>query len=153
MLLLIRSWASQIRLNPGVSDADKLALGLRLPNNSPTPIPTPVTYPLITVSGMATGQHFINFVDSSTPMIKAKPAGVMGMQLFRGVGTAAIVTPVNMPFLAQVTKNPYISVFDPGDAGKIATYFARWITRGANAGDTSAETGPFSAALSAGIAF
>lgn len=152
MLFLIRSWASQIRLNPGVSDADKLALGLRLPNNAPSPIPVPVTFPLLTVEGMASLQHFVRFVDSSTPSIKAKPAGVIGMQLYVGVGTAAIPAPSGTSFLAQVTKNPYLAQFDTADAGKLATYFARWITRGAAPGGTSGLVGPFSAALTVGIA-
>src|SRR5215467_5002582 len=48
---LVRLWSSQFRLNPGVTDGDKLSIGLRLPNNSPNPIPKPATWPVLSIAG------------------------------------------------------------------------------------------------------
>jgi hypothetical protein len=148
---LVRLWSSQIRLNPGVTDGDKLALGLRLPNNSPNPIPKPATWPVLSVNGYGPLMHSLKFVDSSTPALKAKPYGAIGAQIFVGTGVAPIVDVTQCKLLGVFTKNYPQVTFQSGDAGKIATYFARWITRGASDGSTESNVGPWSNPVSAGI--
>lgn len=143
---LARTYASQIRLDPGVTNMDKLDLGLNLPNNSPAPIPAPLTWPLLDLPTAGPGLHELRYADSATPASRAKPANATAMLLFRGIGTAVITDPEACTFLAAVTKQPYQSTFDPADAGKIATYFARWQVR--NGG-----LGPWSAGQSMTIAF
>lgn len=153
MIIILRSYASQVRINPGVTNADKIALGLNLPNNTPSPIPVPLTFPLLSVVSAGPGTHTIRFADSATPASRAKPFGAVGMQLYRGVGVAAI-TDVNLTdFLAQLTTQPFLSEFLIGDTGKVATYFARWITRGRPVGGAAAQVGPWSAPVSMTIAF
>ncbi len=149
---LIRSWASQIRLNPGISDMDKVALGLRLPNNMPAPIPKPATWPLLSIAGYGPLQISLQFNDSDTPMLKAKPYGAIGAQIFFGVGDAPIEDVTLCKLLGVYTKNYPQVVFQFADAGKVATFFARWITRGASDGDTASNVGPWSSPVSAGIA-
>lgn len=147
MLGLVRSYAAQIRLNPGVTNADKTALGLNLPNNTPTPIATPTTFPLLAIAGAGPGQHEIRYADNTTPASRKKPAGAIQMELYRGVAVAAITDPTLTSLLGLVTKQPYQSIFsNPADAGKIATYFARWVTR-------TGKVGPWSAAVSMTVAF
>lgn len=153
MTTLYRAYASQIRINPGVSNSDKTALGLNLPNNSPSPIGAPSTWPLLAIVSAGPGLHEIRYNDSATPSLRKKPFGAIGMQLFRGIGAAVITDPDLCHWLAQVTVNPFVSMFDPGDAGKIATYFARWITRGRQAGGANGLVGPWSASVSMTIAF
>lgn len=148
MTTLYRAYASQIRLNPGVTNGDKIALGLNLPNNTPSPIPTPLTFPLLAIVAAGPLQHVIRYNDSATPSLRKKPFGAIGMQLFMGASEAPIVVPESTGFLAQVTVNPYLSIFDADNRGKVATYFARWITRGRNAGGASGLVGPWSAAVS-----
>lgn len=149
---LWRTYASQIRLDPGVTNADKLALGLNLPNNTPAPIGVPTTWPLLSIVMAGPLLHELRYADSTTPSSRKKPAGAIGMQLFVAIGVTAATDPVDARFLAQVTANPYIANFDAGDAGKIATYFARWITRGKAAGGSSGLLGPWSAPVSMTIA-
>src|SRR5688572_12359399 len=48
-LMYARSLAMIIKANRGVSDEDKTALGLNLPDPVPTPIPRPSTVPLLSV--------------------------------------------------------------------------------------------------------
>jgi hypothetical protein len=147
LITLARTYASQIRINPGVTNADKLDLGLNLPNGSPAPIPPPATWPLLALPTAGPGLHEVRYADSSSPASRAKPPLVVQLQLFRGVAVAAIVDPLLCDFLAAVTKNPYQSIFtDLADAGKVATYFGRWLTR-------SGELGPWSAGVSMNIAF
>ena len=146
-ITLARTYASQIRLNPGVTNADKLDLGLNLPNNNPSPIPPPPTWPLLSIPSAGPGLHEIRYADSASPTTRAKPQLVIQMQLFRGIAAGVIVDPALCSFLAGVTVNPFQSVFtNPADAGKVATYFARWLTR-------SGELGPWSAGQSMTIAF
>ena len=153
MVTLIRSYAAQIRINPGVSSSDKTALGLNLPNNTPTPIGVPTTFPLLNLVSAGPGTHEVRYADSTTPASRKKPFGSVGMQLFRGVATTPIVDPADCSYLDTLTVQPYQSVFDPADRGKIATYFARWVTRGRSAGGASSLVGPWSAAVSMTVAF
>lgn len=153
MIIIVRSYAAQIRLNPGVTNSDKVALGLNLPNNTPSPIPVPLTFPLLSIVSAGPGTQLIRFADSATPALRAKPFGAVGMQLFRGVGVAAITDVALTNFLAQLTTQPFQASFLIGDAGKVATYFARWITRGRPVGDAAAQVGPWSAPVSQNIAF
>ncbi len=153
MVGLDRSYAAQIRLNPGISNADKIALGLNLPNNAPSPIGPPATFPLLSITSAQPGTHTIRFADSGSPALRAKPPGSIGLQLYRGIGVAPITNVDLTAWLAQVTAQPFVSSFDVGDAGKIATYFARWITRGKAVGGASGQVGPWSAPISMTIAF
>lgn len=146
-VIVFRTYAAQVRINPGVSNSDKLDLGLNLPNNAPSPIVVPPTFPLISIAGAGPGQHEIRFADSTTPSARAKPQNVIQMLLFRGIAVGPIVDPALCAFHAGVTKQPYQSIFsNPADAGKVATYFGRWVTR-------TGELGPWSAATSMTIAF
>lgn len=149
---LIRVWSSQIRLDPGVTDADKLAIGLRLPNNSPNPIPKPATWPVLSIAGYGPLQVSLQFNDSSTLSLKAKPYGAIGAQIFVGTGTAPIADVTQCKLLGVFTKNYPQVTFLNADAGKIATFFARWITRGASDGSTESNVGPWSSPVSAGVA-
>lgn len=141
---IFRTYASQIRLNPGVMNSDKLALGLNLPNNTPAPIPAPTTVPLLTFIGATPGQHTLRFADQDTPDSRGKPQNVIGMQLFMAVDTTAKTDPADCSFYVQATKNPFAVTFGAGDAGKIATYFGRWVTR-------KGLVGPWSARMTATV--
>lgn len=153
MIIILRTYASQVRINPGVSNSDKIALGLNLPNNTPSPIPVPLTFPLLSIVSAGPGTHVIRFADSATPAIRAKPFGAIGMQLYRGVGVVAISDVSLTDWYAQLTSQPFQSSFLIGDSGKVATYFARWITRGKPVGDAAAQVGPWSSPVSLGVAF
>lgn len=139
MLVILRTYSSQIRLNAGVTDADKLALGLNLPNNSPSPIPAPTSSPIVSVIGATPGQLTIRYADSNTPDKRSKPQGVTAMQLFVGVSTIPLTDPEDTAFEVALTKQPYAVNFNPADAGKTATLFGRWQTR-------TGLTGPWSTA-------
>jgi hypothetical protein len=139
---IARTYAAQIRLNPGVTNPNKTALGLNLVNNVPSPIPAPTGFPIITFVGATPGEHTLRFADSTTPDSKAKPQGVTNMQLFVGVSTIALVDPADCSLYSTPTRVPLAVTFNPADAGKLATYFGRWATR-------KGLVGPWSAAVSA----
>ena len=140
MLDIVRGYAQQVRNNQGVSNADKLALGLTLPDRTPTVVPAPSTSPLLNVVGATPGQHTLRYADAATPDSRRKPAGAIGLQLFVAVSTGVVGDPGAAPFKSFVTRQPYGVNFSAADNGKLATYFARWQNR-------RGETGPWSSAV------
>lgn len=148
---LARTYASQIRLNPGVTNPNKIALRLNLPNNTPSPIPAPTTVPILMFLGATPGQHTLRYADQLTPALRRKPPGVIGMQLFLGVDTTPILDPALCALYAVTTSQPVGITFSPADAGKVATYFGRWQNRGKSPGSAVALVGPFSAGINATI--
>lgn len=149
MLPVVRTYASQIRLNPGVADSDKIALGLNLPNNSPSPIPAPSTTAVLTITSATPLRHTLKFRDeTASPTSRAKAPNSIGCEIWRGVSTIALTDPSQCSFYGMAVKVPFYSDFDSGDAGKIATYFGRWANRAGSAGNNIAVTGPWGVAIS-----
>jgi hypothetical protein len=129
MVPVIRTYASQIRLDPGVTNAAKLALGLTLPNTTPAPIPAPTSFPLLSLLLATPLAHQFNYKDSLSPVGKAKAPGAIQMQL---VGVAQATAPPGPDALGPLpsqTKSPFQIVWPSGASGLLASYFSRWVTR------------------------
>ena len=149
MLPIIRSYASQIRLNPGVADADKIALGLNLPNNTPSPVPTPVTAPVVTISANEPLRITLRSRDTGSPATsRARAANTIGMELWVAVGDTAAVDPETASFIGMAVKVPFHVDFDVSQVGSIATFFGRWAVRSGSPGENIARRGPWSSAIS-----
>lgn len=149
MLPILRTYASQIRLNPGVANMDKVDLGLNLPNNSPAPIPAPSTIPVITIINATPLRHTMKFRDEvASPTSRAKAPLTIGMELWRVIDTVGKTDPDLASFYGTMVKVPFVSEFDAGDVGKVATYFGRWVNRAGAVGINRSLTGPWSAAVS-----
>lgn len=146
LVAIIRQYAMIIRNDPNVTDPNKIALGLNPINDARTPINAPGTSPLLNVVFATPGGHTLRFADTLTPDSGKKPFGAMQLQLFVNVGVAAIVDPTAAQLYGQFTKNPVVVAFDAGDAGKVATYFGRWVGR-------RGDVGPWSLPVSMNIAF
>ncbi len=89
-------------------------------------------------------RHVIVFVDELTPTRKAKPAGVMGAEVWVKVGDPAPTDPSELTFLSLDTRTPYTADYAGGDANKVAHYMLRWV-------NTRGEKGPWSETASATI--
>jgi hypothetical protein len=146
MLVVVRPFAMQVNAQASVTDEQRADLGLTIRKTVQTPIPPPATAPLVSLVSAFPGVATLDYRDPSTPTSKAKPFGVIGVQIFRSVGTVPAVDPAQASADATVTKSPFALSFAPGDTGKIATVFARYVTRGGPAG--VAQVGPWSAPLS-----
>lgn len=126
---IIRAYGRLILANQGVADADKVALGLHLRDPVNTPIPAPLTMPILSLIGAQPGQLTAAYKDSAaSPGVKAKPFGAAGMQLFVAFGTVAPVTPDATPFRKQVTRSPFPIDTTDGTPGQTAFCYARWVT-------------------------
>ncbi len=129
-------------LTPG----DRTTLNL-LERSVATPKGAPTTKPVILSVGADNRlQHSISFVDEATPNSKAKPANVLGCEVWCAVGVAAAppADTKNYRFLALDTATPYVATFDSADGGKIVWYILRWI-------NPRGQTGPWSTAEGAVI--
>jgi hypothetical protein len=142
---LCRQYAMLIKLNAGISDANKLAIGVRPVNPNRSPINVPDSSPLLNVIGATPGSQTVRYADTSTPDSGKKPFGAVQLQLFVAIGTTPTNDETTAQLYGQFTKNPVGVAFDPADDGKVATYFGRWVSR-------KGDVGPWSLPVSMRIA-
>jgi hypothetical protein len=142
---LCRLYATQIKAAAGISDGDKIAIGVRPPNPTREPIPVPQSSPLLSIIAATQGGQTLRYSDQFTPDSAAKPFGAVSLQLFVAIGTAPTANEDEATFLGSFTKNPIAVPFAPDDDGKVATYFAKWQSR-------KGDTGPWSTPVSMRIA-
>ena len=140
---LIRALVRRLQSSAAVSDAERAALGITVPDlGAAAAIPT--TRPICQIDPSQRLRHTIDFADESTPTRKAKPAGVMGAEIWVKIGPTPPVDPSELTFLAVDTRTPYTTDFDGADGGKQAHYMLRWV-------NTRGETGPWSETATATI--
>lgn len=137
----VRPYAQRIRVNPGVSNLDRVTIGVTVAVFPPTPIPAPLTNPVLSLIRALPLTHVLAYADSDTPTTKAKPYGVKQLQLSCTIGVAPAVDPDAARYLGGYTKSPLQVSHQAGDRGKYATYFSRW-QNGSGPGGVGA-TGPW----------
>lgn len=146
---VLRQYAQQISRNPAVTNDDKTAVGVNLPNSMRTPVPPPTTQPALSLDAAQHNLQRLSYRDTSTPTSKAKPPGAIGLELRQFIGTAPGTDPEAAPSWGVVTKSPVAIGTSNADVGKLATYWGRWVTRSGPGG--IAQTGPWSAPLTVAI--
>ena len=142
-LAVVRPYAMRINANQTVSDEQRVDLGLTVRTVVPTPVPPPITAPVLNLRAAVPGQYTMDFRDAVNPDPKAKPTNVLSCEIVRAVGVAPAVDPAVLPTALVVTKSPFVLTFAPSDAGKVVTLFARWRNRSGPGGIAAA--GPWSA--------
>ena len=138
---VMRPYAVQISLNPAVTNGNKVAIGVTVRTNTPTPIPAPVVAPVIQLVQANPLVHQLQIVPTGASN-KAKPAGTIAIEIARTVGTMPATDPLQLAIIGQYGKTPLIQGFSAEDQGKICTYAARYRTRSGPAGVSQA--GPWS---------
>lgn len=138
MLALLRIYAIAIRNNAGVTDTAKTNLQLTIPKTTPTPIPAPVTFPILSLVAVTPGVVTLAMRDSATPTVRRKPFGAIGAQIITILGPSVPAGPTLAGFNSNQTKTPFELGFGSGDAGKLVYCWARWYTRRGLVGDWSA---------------
>lgn len=138
MLSNIRLVASQIQSIPGITPGDLSAAGLTVRDTSRTPIPPPVTFPIISLLGVAGGQLRLALSDELTPLARRKPVGVLNALL---VVKASPGTPADsydgIP-LATVGRVPTSISLAPLTANTVYNMVAVWLNRRGDRGPLSA---------------
>lgn len=127
-LAIVRPYAQQIAKNPGVTSANKIALGLNPQTSTPSPITPPASNPVLGVLSQNPGIVNLTYRDSATsPTSKAKPYGVKSCQLYGMASATPITNPALLPQLATMTKSPYQLTFPSGYTPGSTFYLAaRW---------------------------
>lgn len=133
----VRALVRRLQASPDVTDDERFALGINVrADRSPATVPT--SRPVGSVSVTDRLRHTVAFVDEATPTSKAKPAGVMGCEIWVKVGATPPVDPSELRFLGLDTRTPYVAEYEGEDAGKPAHYMLRWVNKQGDAGPWSA---------------
>lgn len=141
---LCRQYYSLIKPNAGVSDADKIAIGVNPVNRGRTRVNCPQTLPALSILAATFGTHTLRYKDSLADG-SGKPFGATQLQLFVAIGDQRVGDPKEAAFYRGFTINPMGVAFDAKDDGKLATYFGRWASR-------RGDVGPWSLPVSMRIA-
>jgi len=144
----VRQLVRQLQASGDVDDAERAALGITVPDRVRTTSAGGIdTRPIGAVDTSQRLRHEIRFSDEATPTSRAKPAGVMGCEIWVKVaatGEASPADPDELSFVAMDTASPYIVEYEGADGGKTAHYMLRWVK-------TGGEKGPWSETISATI--
>jgi len=133
---------------PKTTNADRAEMGITVRDTSPTPAPAPSSRPLALVESGQRLTHQLRLVDESTPTRRARPAGVLGAEVWVKLVDAdspAPTDPAALTFLTMTTKPSFRAEFKAGEGGKTAVYMARWV-------NTRGEKGPWSEVATATVA-
>ncbi len=84
--VLIRALVRRLQASPSVSEAERAALGITVPDSGATAAASPTTRPVCEVDTSQRLRHTIDFTDEGTPTRKAKPAGVLGAEIWVKIG-------------------------------------------------------------------
>lgn len=141
---LIRPLVRRLQASSVVSDAEKASLGITVAA-TPGPIGPPTTAPICSIECGNRLQQTLRFVDSATPTRKAKPAGVLGVEIWNKVGGEPPASEADLRFVAVDTNAPYVMSFPVEDGGKTNYVWLRWVS-------PTGERGPWSEQAQATIA-
>lgn len=140
-LATFRPYAQAIANNAGVSASNKTAIGVNPRTSVPTPITAPTTAPTLTAQSTSTAGTIIRYRDSTaSPSVKAKPYGVIAIELYASTSVTPITDPTQLTFIGLFTKSPLTLSLGSGAAGKTAYIAARWATR-------TGKNGPWSSII------
>ncbi len=143
----VRPLVRRLQASASVDHAERAALGITVPDTTPTPVGPPTTRPVVKVDARQRLQHTIHFTDEATPTRKARPAGVSGAEIWVHVAPVADAPPIDpaaLTFIALDTRTPYTLDFDGPDGGQNAHYMLRWLS-------TTGQKGPWSETVSATV--
>lgn len=143
----IRSLVKIIQAHPGVTDEQRLALGINVPKDNRTPVPVPTARPDPDVRDIDELTHTLRLVDSETNKT-AKPAGVAGIEIWGKVvppGDPAPVSPDELSFIGYTTTSKFVRDFDGPQIGHTAYYRTRYL-------NTRGEHGPWGNQVGATVA-
>lgn len=140
----IRALTQRLQASAAVDDAERAALGITVPDRTPSPVPVPTTRPVVKIDTSQRLQHTIHFADETTPTSVRKPKGVAAVEIWTKTGGPPPADVSQLVFLATDTRSPYLTVYEGDHGGAAAHYMLRWI-------NTKGQPGPWSETATATI--
>jgi hypothetical protein len=144
---VVRPYAVRVIQNPNVTNLARVELGVTVPTPVSTPVPAPTTAPSLILINATPLLHNLAYRDSTDPLVRAKPFGVLSLALYAQLGVTAGIDPDAATFVASYNKTPFQVNWTAENRGKHATFWGRWCTRSGPAGKP--QMGPWSASLDA----
>ncbi len=125
---ICRVFYRQIQINNGISNENKVNIGVTPLSNGRTRRNCPQTSPALSIVASTPAAQTVQFRDSTDLTRRALPMGATMCQLFVEVGAANAQTfdETKARFVGNYTTSPMAVIFDDAERGKQATYFARW---------------------------
>lgn len=139
---VVRPVAQRINARDSVTNLQRSSLGITIRKTTRTPVPPPSTAPALTLRGQIPGVATIQIRDEATPTTKAKPLGVIGVDIHVSVGGTPPVAYEDYPLAKTTGQTPNTLAFAGAQAGETANVVARWTTRSGPGG--VAQKGPWS---------
>lgn len=133
-LTTVRPYAQRISVNPGVTDMDKVAIGVTVRVTTRTPVPPPAVSPGLSLVAMTPGQGQFRYFNLADPFSKKVPYGSAGCEVWSAIGVTFATDPSQATYRGRVTKAPFIQSFDGADAGKKLTMWVRYVNKGGSHG-------------------
>lgn len=144
----IRLLVRQLQASGNVDDSQRRSLGITVPDRIRTAASAQLSNrPLGIVETAGRLAHRIRFFDEATPTSRARPAGVLGCEIWvkvLGSGEPAPLDPRDMGFAALDTASPHMVEYEGSQGGKTAHYMLRWVKG-------NGTKGPWSETVSATI--
>ena len=144
----LRQLVRQLQVSGAVRDSEREALGITVADTIRTANTAEITTrPIGAVDTSQRLRHKIRFADESTPTRRAKPAQILGCEIWVKVLPAGQAPPIGadgLSFVFMDTASPHTVEYGGGDGGKMAHYMLRWVKRGG-------RKGPWSETISATI--
>lgn len=135
---LCRQYAKLIKQNRGITDGDKISLGVRPINPKRVRQNCPQTSPILAILGNTPGMQTLTYRCPSMGDSRDKPFGAQHLDLFRALRNVRGAASVEeAKFFANCSRNPIEVRFTEEEDGLWATYYARWSSR-------RGATGPWS---------
>jgi hypothetical protein len=131
----------EIQVNSATTDTHRASLGITIADTIPTPVAAPTSSPVMQVDTSQRLQVTVSFADEGTPTSKAKPAGVIGCEIWMKTDGAAPTDLDDCEFVTLDTRTPHMIAFDGADAGKAVHFIGRWVS-------TRGDKGPISETVS-----
>jgi hypothetical protein len=140
-LATARSYYVIIQNNPGVTDDNKLAAGIKVKSQAKHKRLCPQTQPLLAILGAIPLQVQCRFQDPDRVTTRGRLApNAVSVQFWAEVSATPTENVDNAHFIGDFTRNIVQLDFSPSDAGKTAVIWCRWQGR-------RGDTGPWSTAV------
>ncbi len=146
---MCRSIAMRLKIDPNLSDEEKISLGIHTTSAEPETAQLPqgyiagtLGYPTLNVLNSPNGGHVISYRDQFADS-KGKPKGVTHLLLFAAIGEKPKMSRTHARLLGAYSNCPFEILYPMGCGveGSYVTYYGRWLT-------TRGQMSPFSPGIS-----